>query len=116
MTKNESKILIYLLKKRNASKIDVLNSVCFNEGSNSFVNSEDRLIALINQNLISADPVEDSLTITPSGLHELDEYLENKTRLDKLEADAAEKQKHSYIALLISASSLVISVLSLLTK
>lgn len=81
MTKNESKILIYLKSHPHTLQHEILNK-CKDDSSylSKFVLPEERIEYLTDLGLISSDG--EILNITSLGLHELDEYLENQTRLD----------------------------------
>ena len=89
MTNNEFRILKYLKPLVNVSRTDLLGE--FNDSSAaecSIIRPEDRINYLIAAGLISSN--DNYLSITPLGLHELDEYIENQTRLDHVEATAEE--------------------------
>lgn len=89
MTSNEFQILKYLKPLVNIPYADLLNE--FRDVSAaecSIIRPEDRIEYLIAAGLISSS--DNFLNITPLGLHELDEYIENQTRLDRVEATADE--------------------------
>ena len=123
MTKNEAKILNFIKQsKEDVSRTETLNHFNGNLPDN-YGYLQDRMTALLHFGYIKTDPLVDDLfkcdddplvQITPLGLHELDEYLENQTRISKLEADTSIAQRNAYITLLISGGSLIVSVMSLL--
>ena len=110
MTKNESKILEYLKPLADADRTKVLakfNDEEFEDkasGKSILIRHEDRLDCLIAFGCIEADG--SLLHITPKGLHELDEYPENQTRLKRAEF-------LSILALRISAVSAFAAVAAL---
>lgn len=112
MTKHESEILTYLKLNSSAIREDILNNfkdrTC---GELSVIRTDDRIRILDELNYIR-HPVPNSsdYVITPAGLHALDEYLENQTRLDKAESNANKALMLSYISAAISFVGLIISV------
>lgn len=88
MTKNESLILKYLKPLVSVSYTDLLGEFRDSSAAEcSIVRPEDRIEYLIAAGLISSN--DNFLSITPIGLHELDEYVENQTRLDRVEKATA---------------------------
>ncbi len=93
MTKNESEILLFIKSNPNVEKDDILK--------NDFKIHPNHVIAALTWlhrvGYVATHPVCPEYTdlqtvhgmlnfdITAKGLHELDEYLENQTRLDKAE-------------------------------
>lgn len=119
MTKNEAKILEYVKNNETAEhpvpKNDILNNFLKYEKIPA-EKTEDRVNVLLRFGYISSKPLDDYVKLTSLGLHELDEYFETKSRIDKLESDTALAQKISCINLLIAAGSLGISIISLLMR
>ena len=107
MTKYESEILKYLKQIHTADRINVLkqfgedNFIDRASGTCSLIRHEDRLDCLIASGCIGCRDA--SLHITPKGLHELDEYLENQTRLRFIEW-------RSWAALIISLAALLLKI------
>ena len=89
MTSNEFQILKYLKPLVSIPYTDLLNEFCDASAAEcSIIRPEDRVNYLIAAGLISSN--DNFLSITPLGLHELDEYIENQTRLNRVEATADE--------------------------
>ena len=79
----------------------------------SLIRHEDRLDCLIASGYIESD--DTTLRITPNGIHKLDEYLENKTRLDKAETNARNAFIVSCVSTAIAAVSAITAVLALIS-
>lgn len=119
MTKGESEILNHLKLNLHVSEDDILNTfkdpAC---NSLSVIRAEDRLKSLVELGYVRGSNYYE---ITPKGLHALDEYLENVTRLDRVEAVAKESNdiargsaKSSSRANVISIVAAVISLLAVI--
>lgn len=122
MTKNEAAILNYIKQHKDCANFDVMNNAKTPD-RDRYVSAKDRLQLMIDLGYVSGDALnpkidEDgsvhTLTITALGLHELDEFLENQSRISRLESDALINCQHAYVANLIAAGSLIIGLLALL--
>lgn len=122
MTKNEAAILNYIKLHKDCTSFDVIKNAKTPD-HDRYVSAKDRLRLMIDLGYISgdtSDPKIDedgsvhTLTITALGLHELDEFLENRSRISRLEQDALINRQHAYVANLIAAGSLIIGLLALL--
>lgn len=102
MTNNEFLILKYLKPLVNVSRTDLLGE--FRDSSVaecSIIRPEDRIGYLVSAGLISSN--DDFLNITPLGLHELDEYIENQSRLDRAEKSAFRANVISIVSIVVAA-------------
>ena len=108
MTKGESEILNHLKANLHVSEDDILNTfkdpAC---NSLSVIRADDRLKSLLELGYVRGSNYYE---ITPKGLHALDEYLENESRLDEASKNAKIARFISVISAGISAGSLVISL------
>ena len=115
MTKNESEILLFIKSNPNVEKTDVLKK--------DFKIHHNHVIAALTWlhrvGYVSTSPVCPEYTdlqivqgklnfdVTAKGLHALDEYFENQTRLDKAEKDSKIARRNACIANVLAAASLI---------
>ena len=112
MTKHESEILSFLKDKTTVSRETLLNTFKDTKcGNYSYIRTDDRIDALSSFDYIYSAPNSTYFEITPAGLHALDEYLENETRLNKAEAHAKRALIASYVSVAIAAVSLITNAL-----
>lgn len=91
MTNYEYEILNYIKLNKDVSKFDILNNLHPDQCINTFVLADERIKALINSGMISSD--NDHLSITPAGLHELDTYLDDQLRFERIDKRSEEANK-----------------------
>ena len=111
VTKNEAAILNYIKLHKDCTSHDVIENAKTPD-HNRYVSAKDRLQLMIDLGYISGDTPnpkinEDgsvhTLTITALGLHELDEFLENQSRIYKAEIKSS-------ISLFLSALAIFVTI------
>ena len=124
MTKREAEILNFLKQSSYVNENEIANrfkdSSC---GVHSVIRTCERLEYLVKIGYVTSTRDTHLCNITSIGLHALDEYLENVTRLDRVEASAEESNsiargssKSARWANVIAVVAAVISILSLIAS
>lgn len=91
MTNSEYEILNYIKLNKDVSKFHILEKFHPDKTEDTFVLADARITALINSGMISSD--NDHLSITPAGLHELDTYLDDQLRFERIDQRSEEANK-----------------------
>lgn len=91
MTNSEYEILNYIKLNKDVSKFHILEKFHPDKTEDTFVLADARITELINSGMISSD--NDHLSITPAGLHELDTYLDDQFRFERIDKRSEEANK-----------------------